>query len=183
MKKAILIEPELLAEIKLKSPAVYEYYINSSYYKEDYIDYGSDAEPMFMRLDYYMMLLNKMESSQFSSSIIDFVKLGYRVGKADLENYLCEPSNIHSFHKTSNHLLNIVLCEQVLPDTERLMLINNKGRVMYKGPYFDGIFFHAWENLFSFHFMHNELFKEINKKNPKFGPIYNRKHDLAYPLN
>jgi len=184
MKKAIIVEPLLLADIKRTSPAVYEYYNHSSFTRHEFIDYGFEFEPMFMRLDVYYILVNYVNSIQMNiDGIIDMLQSGYRAGKSDLILELSKPSYTHSFSKTANRLLNIAMNEHYIPDSERCALINNEGRMFNKGTYIDGIYFQAWDQLFLNHAMVNDVFKDINNRSKKFDLDYDHKLDFGYPLN
>lgn len=184
MKKAIFVEPLLLADIKRKSPAIYEYYNNSFFTKHEFIDYGEEWEPMFMRLDVYYMLVNDLVKIDMTiSDIMDMLQEGYRAGQEDLIAELCKPSYLCSFALTGNRLLNIALREDYLPDSERCALIKNNGRVFNKGTYCDGIFFQAWEQIFMEHAWHNDIFKQINQGSKKFDIFNDRKLDFGYPSN
>lgn len=46
MKKAILFEPELLAEVERESPAVYENYCQTPFSTIEFADYGTAKHPM-----------------------------------------------------------------------------------------------------------------------------------------
>ena len=184
MKKAIIIAPSLLADIKRTSPAVYKYYNQSSFIKHELIDYGFEFEPMFMRLDVYFILVNFANNINMNiSEIMDILQSAYRAGKSDLISHLSDSSYTLSFSNTANHLLNIALNEHYIPDSERCLIVNNNGKVFNKGTYMDGIYFQAWDQLFLNHTMHNDVFNDINKRSKKFALDYDSNLDFAYPLN
>lgn len=184
MKKAVIVKPSLLAEIKRESPAVYEYYNNSFLTRHEFIDYGFEHEPMFMRLDVYFMIANHLNTIHLDiSGDMDMLQAGYLAGKNDLIKEISKHSVDEYFSKTANCLLRIATRENYLPDSERCDLINNEGRVFNKGTYCDGIYFEAWSQLFFAHALHNDVFKQINSRSKKFNLDYDNKPDFGYPLN
>ncbi|HEY3373383.1 MAG TPA: hypothetical protein VGK10_21240 [Prolixibacteraceae bacterium] len=84
MKKAILLKPELLAESKIISPDLYEYYCNSPISRIEFADYGTPYLPMFMpkkMLDFFKYLTKQ---SNEPSQMMESFQCGWAFGYSDL---------------------------------------------------------------------------------------------------
>ena len=85
MKKAILIEPELLAESKIIPPDLYEYFCNSPISRIEFADYGTQHLKMFMskRMLYLYETLSKGIINE-TSQMMECFQCGWVFGYSDL---------------------------------------------------------------------------------------------------
>lgn len=83
MKKAILFEPTLLAEVERESPAVYKEFCTSPFAKIEFADYGTLNIHMYMPT--YILQMFKITSKQSSGTeLMETFQSGWVFGYKDL---------------------------------------------------------------------------------------------------
>lgn len=168
MKKAILIKPELLAEIKRNSPAIYEYYCNSPFTRIEFVDYGDLVWPLYMPKKVVSLLDAGCKKENVTvSQVMMGLKVGYMFGQDDLlSKHAGNQSDTLKMGLMIGDLLNLAL-NYPYYDTASLLDPNNyvkRDGVFYSAiTYKEGQYFEAWKGIFTLHDVFNDLFIDINE--------------------
>ena len=178
MKKAIIVEPELLAKSKITSPDLYEYFCNSPISRIVFADYGYPNVQMFMpkRILYLYETLSKGTGNE-SPHLLQCFQYGWLCGNADLfskHGGKITDANRHMkmdfFFKCALHYPSY--------DFESLIDPNNyvmRDHLMYtKSTYREAQCLEAWRFMFKCPVIFNDFFIEFNalKDNLDNGGIF-----------
>jgi len=174
MKKAILIEPELLAKIKRNSPAIYEYYCNSPFTRIEFVDYGILGIPMYMPKEVMCLLDDGCRKENVEvSQVMLALQVSYAFGKSDMvTKYAGNNPDPVKMGITIGALLNHGLNYPYYDITSLLNPYNYEERdgVMYnKTTYKEAQYFEAWNGIFSLHEIFNDLFIDINATRKEYN--------------
>ncbi|HLN75225.1 MAG TPA: hypothetical protein VK205_18170, partial [Prolixibacteraceae bacterium] len=166
MEKAILFEPELLAEVEIKSPDLYEYYCNSPLSLYEFVDYGTPGFPMYIQkevLDLFEPY--KKYKSLNIHGIILALQAGYICGHYDLVSKypgnIIDPITCAVIMRT---IMNICFkypyyTIESLLDTDNMDC--RKGIPYSKLTYKEAQYFVAWNTIFDRHEDWNSFFVKI----------------------
>lgn len=84
MKKAILFDPKLLAEVERESPAVYKKFCISPFARIEFADYGTSDIPMYMPKHQLYLLETLIKKEDNYSLMIEFFQAGWVMGMSEL---------------------------------------------------------------------------------------------------
>jgi hypothetical protein len=172
MKKAILFEPTLLAEVERESPDLYEYYRDCPISEKEFVDYGPDDRHCFMLKEIMDGLELIIELGPYSiDTLIKPFQAGYNYGRMDLEERL--PSDHFEFIEERKVLLMVfdLILNYPFYELESLLDENNFGKrdglLYHKITYQEAQYYKAWETLLWRHEDFNDVFKQINADRKK----------------
>jgi hypothetical protein len=169
MKKAILIEPELLAKSKIISPDLYEYYCNSPLSRIEFADYGPPNVQMLMP----KRILNLYETlskgiSDEPPQLMHCLQYGWLCGYADLFSKHEGKMTDANRYMTKDFFLKCAL-HYPSYDFESLIDPNNyvmRDHLMYnKLTYREAQCLEAWRFIFKCPVSFNDFFVEFNTQN------------------
>lgn len=181
MKKAILFEPTLLAEVERKAPDLYEYYCNCPLSCFKFVNYGTKEYPMYIQKGVLELLepLKKDESLNIPG-IIMALQAGYLFGSTDLiSKYPGKNIKMMESARVARTVVNICLKYPSYTIVALLKASNfdyRNGIPYSKLTYKEGQYFVAWNTIFDRYEDWNYFFVKL-KKLKKSGELVDETDD------
>lgn len=176
MKKTILFEPALLAEVNRKSPAVYEFYSNSPFSEFEYVEFCLGSEKYLIQKEIIDFLDERAVAENLDVTMLKLsLQAGYKYGRFDLlKKYPGDNAESLQASLLIGELLNLAM-NYPYYDADTLFSMDNFGTrhgfPYSKLTYQEAQCLMAWETIFSRHVDFNGLFVPINEARKRLGLV------------
>lgn len=164
MKKAVLFEPKLLAEVERESPAVYENYCQTPFSKIEFADYGTSRTRMYMPS--IILHMFKVTSKQsLGNELMETFQAGWVFGKQDL--FLKDDVSTEDPLGRELTMVRLMMAAIAYPYYSLVTLIKDdnfwkRGNIIYNTmTYQEAQCFEAWKIILPCHPLFNERFVEL----------------------